>query len=296
MTLDQLLSPKPAATPIRAAQPFQFDAPIQVTIMPVTPAQAAEWLRGNIKNRKLKKAHLKRLVRTLRAGNQWQLTHQGIALTAPDASGVRELLDGQHRLTAIVEAGVTVDLMVTFNLPASARAGFDQGAVRGVIDIEPGAMTQPQGACTVSMINGLDCGKTSEMTPADKLAFYRQHAAAIDFALDAYNSRSKGLKRTQMHAVIARASYHIEPEVLRGFANVLANGTSEMTIVTPGDRTVLLLREKIVRGDFSDGSSGSKRLYASLERAVRAYAANRALKAIAPVRIEEFPLPAITAQ
>ncbi len=40
----------------------------------------------------------------------WDTTHQGIAI-ASDGT----LVDGQHRLLAIVESGVTVRMNVTFN-------------------------------------------------------------------------------------------------------------------------------------------------------------------------------------
>lgn len=71
--------------------------------------------------------------RTMRAG-QWMLTHQGIAI---DTNG--ELIDGVHRLLAIVQSGVPVQMLVTRGVTAvEATSGMyaidavDRGRLRGV--------------------------------------------------------------------------------------------------------------------------------------------------------------------
>ena len=71
------------------------------TTMVVTPALAAEWLKSNSRNRKLDMTAVERLATAIRGGG-WVSTHQGIAF---GDDGV--LYDGQHRLHAIVAAGLT---------------------------------------------------------------------------------------------------------------------------------------------------------------------------------------------
>lgn len=55
------------------------------------------------------------------------LTHQGIAF---DVSG--NLIDGQHRLMAIIQADKSVKMNVTYNVSDQAWHGTDQGIVRRV--------------------------------------------------------------------------------------------------------------------------------------------------------------------
>jgi hypothetical protein len=69
----------------------------------------------------------------MRAG-QWLLTHQGVAI---DDAG--ELIDGVHRLLAIIESGATIKMMVTRDIPHSGHTGgiltidaIDRGRERGV--------------------------------------------------------------------------------------------------------------------------------------------------------------------
>ncbi len=66
--------------------------------------------------------------------NQWLLTHQGIAI---DDAG--ELIDGVHRLLAVIESGATIDIMVTRDIPHNgSRSGIltidaiDRNRIRGV--------------------------------------------------------------------------------------------------------------------------------------------------------------------
>lgn len=90
----------------------------------VTPELAAEWLTKNKPgetNRPLRKPYVRELRRDLEEGRWDDNTHQGIAF---DPAG--HLIDGQHRLTAISEAGIPVWMWVSFNVPASTFKVIDQ--------------------------------------------------------------------------------------------------------------------------------------------------------------------------
>lgn len=93
----------------------------------MTPAAAEKLLRKNTKNRPVIKGRVDVLVAAIEAG-QWKLTHQGVAI-GPDG----EIVDGQHRLTAISRAGVTVPLLVT-NLDEDVFDVIDSGRPRGASD------------------------------------------------------------------------------------------------------------------------------------------------------------------
>ncbi len=70
----------------------------------ITPAFAAELLNKNTENRPMSRHKVAKWVDQMETG-KWKLTHQGVAIS--DA-GV--LLDGQHRLQAIVEYGKPVEM------------------------------------------------------------------------------------------------------------------------------------------------------------------------------------------
>lgn len=95
----------------------------------ITPQTALEMLKTNIGNRPVRSAVVKRLAGIIRRG-EWEISHQGIAF---DANG--RLLDGQHRLLAISEAGIACAVMVTRNVPTKSFRVMDQGARRSLADL-----------------------------------------------------------------------------------------------------------------------------------------------------------------
>lgn len=94
----------------------------------ITPQMAREWLKTNTSNRNLSEAVVDAYANDMRAG-AWKLTHQGIGF---DALG--NLLDGQHRLHAIIKVNFPVVMAVTRGLAASARDVVDAQKPRTVAD------------------------------------------------------------------------------------------------------------------------------------------------------------------
>lgn len=95
----------------------------------VTPEIARSWLTRNVINRALSEKHVDDLVWEVKAG-KWRLTHQGIAFNV-----LGELIDGQHRLHAIIRANMAMDVRVTFNVEGGYDSPIDNGRVRRVHDI-----------------------------------------------------------------------------------------------------------------------------------------------------------------
>ncbi|GKQ33652.1 hypothetical protein [Streptomyces sp. A012304] len=90
----------------------------------VTPELAAEWLKKNTLNRPLSRQTVAQLSRAIERG-EWKLTHQGIAF---DEEG--RLVDGQHRLEAVVKAGIAVDMLVAHGVARTAFTVMDTGRKR----------------------------------------------------------------------------------------------------------------------------------------------------------------------
>ena len=96
----------------------------------VTPAMAAEWLTKNTHNRRLIKGHVDTLVASLQRG-EWMLNGETIKF-ARDG----RLLDGQHRLSACVTAGVGFSTWVAYGVESEAFDTIDVNArSRKVSDI-----------------------------------------------------------------------------------------------------------------------------------------------------------------
>lgn len=92
----------------------------------VSPSLARKWLdkSATIRQRGVRKNRVDKLAHAIESG-QWQITHQGIALS-PEG----EVLDGQHRLLAIIQADETVQVLVTRDVPYDVFHSIDTGASR----------------------------------------------------------------------------------------------------------------------------------------------------------------------
>jgi hypothetical protein len=95
----------------------------------MTPRKAKKLLESNTANRTIRAAHVDALAREMQAGN-WQLNGETIIV---DEHG--ELLDGQHRLSAVVQSGCTVDMFVARGVATDTRSTIDQGISRTLADV-----------------------------------------------------------------------------------------------------------------------------------------------------------------
>lgn len=102
--------------------------PMRTEVVDVTPAMAQEWLEGNTLNRPMKPLLLTDITNAMLNG-KFPLIHQSVALTADG-----RVLDGQHRLTGVVQSGKTVPMNVTFNADPATFDVIDAGAKRSVAD------------------------------------------------------------------------------------------------------------------------------------------------------------------
>lgn len=94
----------------------------------VTPALAEAWLKKNINNRDVSETHVKRLAAEMREGN-WKCNGETIKFAIGG-----ELLDGQHRLTAIVRSRTTQRILIVRGLSKDAFDTIDIGRRRSNSD------------------------------------------------------------------------------------------------------------------------------------------------------------------
>lgn len=111
-------------TPTPAAAPAVTSA-----VELVTPALAEKWLANMAQNRNLSENAVLAYAEDMEAG-RWEVTNQGIGF---DSAG--KLIDGQHRLKAVILAGVDVRMLVTRGLAPDAMERVDTGRKRSVSDM-----------------------------------------------------------------------------------------------------------------------------------------------------------------
>jgi hypothetical protein len=111
----------PAGLP--APGPAGDDAgPCTMTVETIGPDKAEEYLAENRGNRNIVQAHVAALARDIRNG-QWMFNAQPICFSM---SG--RLLNGQHRLSAVLESGLPIEVLVMRGLPEAAFTTYDKQA------------------------------------------------------------------------------------------------------------------------------------------------------------------------
>lgn len=94
-----------------------------------TPKRCAEILENNnINNRNMRGWWAEAMAQAMRRG-EWITSHQGIAFTEDG-----DLLDGQHRLYAVLLADRPVEFLAVYGLPKAAFGVIDIGIKRSIAD------------------------------------------------------------------------------------------------------------------------------------------------------------------
>lgn len=98
---------------------------VTTTIEWITPVMAQEYLTYNVKNRNISATAIANFVAGIRLG-EWDEPNGESIIFGDDDS----LLDGQHRLLAIIQAGKTIPLIVVRGVSAEKRHTIDTGMKR----------------------------------------------------------------------------------------------------------------------------------------------------------------------
>lgn len=94
----------------------------------VTPDIAADWLERNVHNRDIRSSVVAEYAGAMKRG-EWRVNGEAIKF---DENG--NVLDGQHRLWAIIESGTTIDTFVIRGLDADVQETQDRGLKRSLAD------------------------------------------------------------------------------------------------------------------------------------------------------------------
>jgi len=152
----------------------------------VTPAKAREWLeRNNTRNRNLR-PHKVALYADQMTRGQWLMAGDPIRF---DSDGT--LLDGQHRLAAVVESGKAQYFIIVMGLDPRTFGVMDIGMARTPgdslgSDVKSGK-AKAAGARILYLLEAgcdpRDSRDNMAVTRTDIVDYYAEHSAAIDAAM-----------------------------------------------------------------------------------------------------------------
>jgi hypothetical protein len=241
-----------------------------------TPAMAEEFLRRNTKNRNITASRVAHLVRQILDGN-WMLTHQGIAFWDDGT-----LADGQHRLTAIAKAGVSVPILMTTGLPKPAIHAIDGGKSRSTTDIMHfvglDVSTNVVAAARVLYMQRETARLKGTSWTAHPIAtetlqrFISFVLPALEFG--AITTSAKGLSHSCLQAAIASAWFTEDRDKLARFKHLVTVGLDAAQHESAAMRLRdFLMTTPLTRG----GGSARQEIFQRCCTALRAFLENRGI-------------------
>ena len=102
---------------------------MEIKLISVTPELATQYLAKTQKNRNKKPATIRRYANDMMRGKWLDNTAETIKFNT-----VGSLIDGQHRLEAVVMSKKTISFWVAFDVPDAAMQVIDTGAIRSAGD------------------------------------------------------------------------------------------------------------------------------------------------------------------
>jgi hypothetical protein len=114
---------------------------VQISQVTMTPEWASQILDHNTRNRAARPLRVKRIADDIASG-RWMLTPQTVSIASNGT-----LLDGQHRLMAVVQAGRSVEMMLATGCPSECFAAIDTGDSR-----TPGDILKIEGASNYNTV------------------------------------------------------------------------------------------------------------------------------------------------
>lgn len=242
-------------------------------VMLVTPAQATKWLEENMRtNRPCSDRIVKGYSADMAAG-RWMLNGESVKFDIEE-----NLVDGQHRLWACVNAQVPFWTVVTRNLPKHAFATIDTGKKRSASDAMHiagmGAHYKTTIAAVIRMVvayrGQLPVGHVA-VPNAQILAFVHDEPGIAGFVAKVRSALGKPLKgmASPVAAVLFLASHGTSTD---DFLEKLGSGEG-LTKSSP----ILTLRNKLL--GMGSNNDATERFW-SVVVAWNAYVDGRSLQAI----------------
>jgi hypothetical protein len=213
---------KPSRPGWTSIYPIYEEVNMKATLEKIGPSEAQKFLAKNPINRPLRPSWINQLCWYIETG-QWKTTHQGIAI---DRNG--NLLDGQHRLEAIIKSGKIVTMWVTRGCDAETYQVIDAGRMRTVGDrlrlIEHPQVNQTACAMLRSYLVATTSQNYKPSLPELEKTFDSMRDSFAAVAGNFRHRRVRSITRSDVGAAVA-SYHHKHPQEATDFMESLITGS-----------------------------------------------------------------------
>lgn len=239
-------------------------------IIKMTPKIASDWLAKNDTNRTVRPLHVATLAADM-AGGLWQFTGDPIRR---DEAG--HVIDGQHRMLAVIASGVTISFLVIDGLSMDVQKVIDSGSKRtmgDVLQLERKVSNSSAVAAIVNaswlyqvnggLFNNQHLAEKRKATRSELLGWYDAHTSTILTAevLARRIQASPARFPLSASAVTLFAAAHFDEELAELFTEIVSTGDAPLD--NPGRQ----LREYGIRRSQATNRPPISRVHLTFARA-----------------------------
>ena len=230
----------------------------------ITPKLARTYLAMNRSNRPIRKHLVSQLASLMKQG-RFHESHQGIAFY-----NTGELADGQHRLSAIVESGMIVKMLVTRGLFPVANHAIDRGIARtskdtlGFLGLKASNRDIAIARCIIQQHDMIVEGRgtwNSKTVPSERFSDnFSSLTECLEFSHALLSCPAPAA------AAFAVAFFSESRDRLLEFAKIFNTGVCDSVNT---DMAAILIRDFVLSKRYSLGNNGRQALFEKTCSAIR---------------------------
>jgi hypothetical protein len=217
-------------------------ANVHVAIESIGPFHASAYLESNTKNRRLNDAHVRRLTDIMLAGDWW-MNGETIIFGADGT-----LLNGQHRLHAIIKSGATVDCLVVRGIDEHAFRTLDGGRTRTtgeVLSMDGEKNANCVASAVQALLSFVDSGGLVTGTTCNARKATPSLTSRVLFSYPQIRESVVAMKRNSLFRNQYGYMLHfvfslVSDDIAEDFASVLADGHTDV------GRPFMVFREHLI--------------------------------------------------
>lgn len=242
-----------------------------VELREITPEMAQVMLQRNTKNRPVNQSQLNRLTKEI-IEDRWKVNGDAIRFNG------KALVDGQHRLMAVIKAGKPIKTLVVEGLDSDVFQTIDIGKARSQGDTlaVEGHSNAKELAAMLSHIERYMTGRClarTSYTNAEILALAAKYPDAKDYMTKCHHGR--GLVPRSLLMACNYLFSKKDPEKAAWFIQALISGKD-----ISDEHAVYVLRERLMRNALSKSKLSSPYVFALIIKAWNADRQGKKLKVL----------------
>jgi hypothetical protein len=220
------------------------------------------------------------------AAGRWLLNAQPITFSARGA-----LLDGQHRLRAVLESGATVPMVIAEGVPDEAYPTIDAAMGKRLEDVAPEWARGDRYAAYATNAMRIGTSETRRrryrLTRQEQCDWMEKYEGDLEFALGLFHRQPYALRKAAVIGTVARAHRYLSAETLERFVTILYSGITDER----WQSSVIRLRDLLLGASAHSFYGANTQLIRNVEAALIAFAEQRDVGGrLEPVGAEQFPL------